>query len=253
MVLGLVLTSCGSNESNENSTTILKPESTKVSGELNTCYEVINKEYKIDNNDMYPVLSISIKRISDNVPFDKTKTVPYGTSVAGKNTHIGFGIELFDKDGNSIETINATANGLGGVYDSDDIQSIINLQNGETANVRWSIESDILMKAKSFRITSAMESVEISESGTSEDSDISEPGSMDELLDSYESYIDKYISVMQKVSKNDMSAIEEYPALIEQAEKLGTELDKNQDEMTSSQLNRFMKLQSKFTKAMSNL
>ena len=75
----------------------------------------------------------------------------------------------------------------------------------------------------------------------------------DEMLDSYEKFVDSYIAIMKKVAKNDMSAMEEYPKLMEKAEKLGDELDKDQGDMSNTQLARYMKIQAKFTKAMTDM
>ncbi len=74
----------------------------------------------------------------------------------------------------------------------------------------------------------------------------------DELLDSYESYIESYISLMKKASsKNgDISDMEEYLAFMKKAQDLSSELDKNQDDMTSEQKKRFNDLQDKFAKSL---
>lgn len=257
---GLLFSSC-SDEPSGSETATLKPQSTKVSGALSHSYEVVDKEYMTTNDGYSSMLAVSIKRVSDDLPFVPNETSPYGVSSMGKDTHVGIGIELFDENGNSIETINASEGGSSGVYSHEDIVSIINLQKGETATVRWSIDDALVSKIKSFKITTAMEKSNDSE-GTEGSDDSNEPesnvsqkgsGSVDKLLDSYEGYIDKYIVFMKKASKNDMSAMEEYPKLMEKAQKLGTELDKNQGDMSSAQMQRFLALQTKFTKAMSQL
>lgn len=67
----------------------------------------------------------------------------------------------------------------------------------------------------------------------------------DIALDSYEEYVDQYIKVMKKISTGDESAISEYTALIEKAEKMDEKLAKLSNGFTTAQLNRFTKIQEK--------
>ena len=71
----------------------------------------------------------------------------------------------------------------------------------------------------------------------------------DALLNSYEQYVDKYISYMNKAAKGDMSALSEYPALMEKAQELSDRMVEAQGEMSSSQWNRYMKITTKMTEA----
>ena len=71
----------------------------------------------------------------------------------------------------------------------------------------------------------------------------------DALLNSYEQYVDKYISYMNKAAKGDMSALSEYPALMEKAQELSDRMVEAQGEMSSSQWNRYVKITTKMTEA----
>jgi hypothetical protein len=71
----------------------------------------------------------------------------------------------------------------------------------------------------------------------------------DSLLDTYESYVDKYISYMKKAANGDMSALSEYPALMEKAQELSEKIDNAKDDMSSSQLKRYMEITMKMTNA----
>lgn len=75
----------------------------------------------------------------------------------------------------------------------------------------------------------------------------------DKVLTDYESFIDSYIRAMKKAKAGDMSVMSEYPALLENAEKLGDELQENQGQLTFAQAKRFIKLQTKLVNAAANL
>ncbi len=75
-------------------------------------------------------------------------------------------------------------------------------------------------------------------------------GDIDRLLDAYEEYMDEYIKLAKKAMNGDMSAINDYPELLEKAEQLEKELDEEADDMTPAQLARFQKISAKAASAM---
>lgn len=83
------------------------------------------------------------------------------------------------------------------------------------------------------------------------DSDGSSSGSKewDELLDSYESYVTSYIRLLKKASNGDISAMAEYPKLMQKASDLYEKLEKNIDVMSVSQSARFLEITNKMTEA----
>jgi len=95
--------------------------------------------------------------------------------------------------------------------------------------------------------------IDVSNNDDSEydDSDTSSSGSenWDELLDSYENYVDKYISYMKKAAKGDMTALAEYPSLMEKAQDYSDKLQRAQGEMSTSQWARYNKISMKMMKA----
>lgn len=72
---------------------------------------------------------------------------------------------------------------------------------------------------------------------------------VDEMLDSYEEYVDEYISYIKKASNGDMSALEEYPKLMETANEYSEKIEKCQGVMTPSQLSRYNKISMKMLEA----
>lgn len=75
----------------------------------------------------------------------------------------------------------------------------------------------------------------------------------DALLDSYEQYVDKYISFAKKVNNGDLSALTEYTSLMQKTNDLGEKMQNAKSEMSASQLARYMKILNKMAKVVDNL
>ena len=249
-IMAICIAACGGKKnSEEKETIVLTPETTRISGDLGDYFNVVDKEYTV-TDDWGDLVTIEVERTDMDYSFDLKGVEPYGTSGKGITGHAGFGIEIIDEDGNVIEKTAATASGLSGMYSSDDMKEALKLKAGETGTVRWSFHFDSDKKPAKFRLTSSYEEVDSSNwdsnSSSSDDDDSysssSSSGSQDwdALLDSYEQYVDKYISLMKKASKGDMSAMAEYPALMEKAQEVSERIKDAKDEMSSSQMARYI-------------
>jgi hypothetical protein len=62
-------------------------------------------------------------------------------------------------------------------------------------------------------------------------------------------YVDKYISYVRKAANGDMTALVEYPSLMEKAQESSNKLQKAQGSMSSSQLARYNNITMKMMKA----
>lgn len=182
-MVALSFVSCGGGskkdtvESKEDEGIVLSPETTRIKGDLGDYFEVVDKEY-IVTNDFGDLVSIEVKRTNTDYAFDLNGIEPYGTSGQGVYGNAGFGIEILDEKGNVIDKVSPTASGLSGMYSSEDMKEALKLKPGETASVRWSRHFSKDKKPVKFRITSAYEAVESSESNSpstsSYDSDFEE-------------------------------------------------------------------------------
>lgn len=76
-------------------------------------------------------------------------------------------------------------------------------------------------------------------------SDNASDSNFDELLDSYEKYVDKYIAVMKKAQSGDASAMSEYPDLLEEANNLSEKIQNVKGDLTPSQLSRYTRINNK--------
>lgn len=90
-----------------------------------------------------------------------------------------------------------------------------------------------------------------SDDDDSDNNKVSSAGSekWDALLKSYEEYVDKYISYLKKASKGDMSALSEYPALMQKAQEFSDKMKNAESDMTVSQWARYNKITMKMLEA----
>lgn len=69
----------------------------------------------------------------------------------------------------------------------------------------------------------------------------------DDLLDEYESYVTKYVSVLKKAHNGDISALAEYPDLLRKSNEIGEKLQKAKGQMSQSQVDRYIKITTRLT------
>lgn len=75
----------------------------------------------------------------------------------------------------------------------------------------------------------------------------------DELLTTYEEYVDEYISFAKKAANGDMGALSKYSSLMEKAQELSEKLSRAENEMSASQWSRYTKITVKLTKALEQM
>lgn len=74
---------------------------------------------------------------------------------------------------------------------------------------------------------------------------------VDDMLNEYERFVDKYIALYKKAANGDMSAMSEYAQYMESAESLSDKIDRCAGEMNAAQTKRYMEITNKMTKAAS--
>ncbi|GEM_PF-3199337 len=138
--------------------------------------------------------------------------------------------------------------------DTDVVNKLLNSSVGESTAFRFSYpllneNPDIVNQIDDFDITidlyaknaAGKSSSNASASGASED--------WDDILDDYESYVDNYISCLKKATNGDMETMEEVEEMLEDAQELSDKLDKAEDNLSSSQMSRYLKITSKLSSA----
>ena len=99
------------------------------------------------------------------------------------------------------------------------------------------------VEAESESVEAESESVEVKEETATSKED------WDAVLESYDSYIDQYIKLMKKAANGDVSAITEYSAMMGKATDLSNKMSKAGNDLSASQMAKFMKLQTKLASA----
>ncbi len=256
-VLAISLTACSAGGK-------LTPTSKKVNGPLGKFFEVVERDYKMTEYELVYELSVEFKRIAKGGPTD--------ASWSSKPT---FTVELLDEDGNSITSEHTDV-----VFSEKQLEAVFSLGIDETATITFRFFKNMTKGAVKFKVSSKwldgdgsdnssevdlvettegdLSDIEVDDDSYSDDNDSdsdvdtsSSSGSEDwnALLDSYENYVDKYISYMKKAAKGDMSALSEYPSLMEKAQEFSDKMKNAQGEMSSSQWARYMKITTKMSKA----
>lgn len=229
------------------------PKTINIKGDLGEYFEVVEKEYRIpiNENSFEQIITVEIRRKDKDFPFDVDRINPFGTN-GDEEHHVGFGIELLGENG-PIEVKNATEGGFGGPYSSEDVSSLFKLKKGETGFIRWSIDKNV-KEIKQFQITSALEKSNNSNSGYSSDYETgsySGSSDIDQMLNDYENYVDQYLIFLKKAQKGDMSALSEYPDLLEKAQQLEQSLEqaRNDTDFSPTQMKRMVAIQQKLANA----
>lgn len=236
--------------------TSLKPVSKKVNGPLGNYFEVVEREYRINDNS----ISVELKRIEEGGPEE--------ASWASEPTFI---VELLDEGGNVISSESSDV-----VLKKDQLETIFSLGMHESSSI--TLKFNETSGAVSFKVSSkwnesADEQNEVDEYDDNdidfdedlEDDDIdydedesshavtSTSEDWDALLDSYDSYVTKYVSLVKKAAEGDLGALAEYPELAEKAQEISERMEKAQGEMSPSQWAKYMKIAQKMMSAATEL
>lgn len=129
---------------------------------------------------------------------------------------------------------------------SSELYIFMPLANFESIKIRLNKEG------QSDKVSLLDDTDENTETDSNSDSDeisSSDSEDWDDMLESYEEYVDQYISYLKKASSGDMNALSEYPALLEKAQEFSDKMKNAQSNMSASQWSRYIKITNKMTKA----
>lgn len=289
-MLFLLAASCGKKQNSndgQNDAIELKPASTEITGEMEGCFTVIDRNYKVKFEDFVGgVLTVELVRTDNPLPFstDDRQLYSYSTYSASPYVQVGFGIDLLDEDGNIVDKTSASASGLSGPYSPDECVDLVKLSKGKTGTIRFSISEDA-KEATSFRITSAFQygggsgnssepeiyTINEEEGNSSSDDsyvevieiddmddDISDKPSSgskgtqnwDSLLDSYEKFANRYVDFYKKVKDGTITITSpEYAEYMQEAAEFAEKAQNAKGSMNAKQLARYNKITMKIASA----
>jgi len=72
---------------------------------------------------------------------------------------------------------------------------------------------------------------------------------IDEMLISYEKYVDQYLKYVKKIKDGDLSAMTEYTSFLKRSTDLGEKMEKVKGNFSSAQLKKYLEINNKFTTA----
>lgn len=260
MVLIVLATfsSCGGNkksnseelQARRDKTVELKPYDTKVKGYLSNVLEVVDGTYSLSYKAEFPsptTIQVKIKSIA------KGNANDYGLQDKNDGPLV---MTICNKDGVPVANFPEIQSN----YKSDGLLKDMMSKCDEN----WilfdrSAYHDVLPDDCATFIITSKETKKSSDSNDDEDSsDFSDTGDKkwDKMLDDYEAYVDKYLSMIKKMNKDDsLDALLDYPDLLEKAKKLEKSLEeaKTSKSLSSKQVKRMAEVQVKMINAMSDM
>jgi hypothetical protein len=223
------------------------PENTQVSGDLAANIEVVEQPYTISYSGGDLRLAVKLKALNslEGQEFEEIKA------------------ELLDDSGMPVSGLGTfrISKGLWAAADDNaKVDEILKNGSGETAieliYSSWGAAGTkealkLLEEGRTFMIFTETSKLKSSPTVVSTPATSSSTGSTNwnKLLDSYENYVDQYIKLMKKANEGDMSAMTEYIDFMEKAEDLSEKLEDADDELTTAQATRFLKIQDKMLNA----
>lgn len=246
-LMALTIVSCGKKKIEDSFE--VSVDNTTIGGKLSSYFTLVDKTYKYN------------KGIIDKVNVELLCIEPLP-----ENLKAYIAVEVLDEEGTVISARKADA------WSFNDYDVLRQASSGQIVTIKIENHENIGegIPAK-IRLSSIVEeddeksgSISLSsDDSSSDDTDYKEEAESstyssdsedwDALLDSYEQYVDKYISLMKKAANGDMSALTEYPALLEKAQEVSERMEDAKDEMSSSQMARYMKITNKMANAAQNM
>jgi len=247
----LLLTSCGEETIPEKT---INANNIAISGEGGNYIKVVDGDYTLKAIDDKIILAVK---------FELTKK--YDRQNEGELGNISL-IPL-DKSGIAVPNIGLDLSPAT-MSDWDKLKDLLKGDVGKTTMIsfEWNyfskkdFQARIMKETENFEITRADFTESTTEISSDENSTnvtddaISDIGSedWDKMLDDYDEYVTQYVKLYKKAIKGDNSALAEYPAMMEKASALQESMAnaQNDDQLSSKQLIRMTKIQTKMLEAM---
>lgn len=262
-IVALVMTSCGSSEDSvkfESNTIMYNGEPTlEIVDATLTMESTECKSGAVTFTEDRPVLRVTFKVVK---------------KIEEKVIYGNLGFQAYDADGSKLKKLKFNVGGVGTDYEqAKKLGELLNKEVGTTETIKFgpnkkgemymNFEVEKLDMFKMYIELSPYtekESEDYRSSISSDDSEDSESVSSesdsedwDSVLDSYEDYVNNYISLLKKAKNGDMDALSEYPSVMKDAQELSEKLQKAKVSMTSSQLSRYTKITTKMTQAAASM
>jgi len=249
----ILLTACGGNSIKEKT---IKASDISISGDVEDYIKVVDGDYTLKVVEDKVVIAIKFELIEE---YDLDGEPELGN----------INLIPLDKSGAAVPDLGLDF-GPATLSDYDKLKNLLKGEVGKTVIIsfEWDyfadedVQNRIMSETESFEITNAdftgSESAsddysDDEDDSYSDDEDDSYSASgdedWDEVLNSYEKYINQYIKLMKKAKNGDASAMTEYAEMMENATDLADKMGNAGDDLSASQMAKFTKLQTKLANA----
>ncbi|EFI16551.1 hypothetical protein HMPREF0156_00133 [Bacteroidetes oral taxon 274 str. F0058] len=220
----------------------VKNKSTDINGYLNGYLEVVDGSYKIsmvENNLILNVKLKVVKQLEESELYEISAELldESDMPLSGLGTFLASYMNFSD----DIDKINDALKEGTGEITVKLIYSVGEDNSKESEALKIASE-----KAKSFSINSKIkDDVTISENNGNKN--------WEKILTDYESYTNQCIKLLKKANSGDVSAMTEYLEVLQKAQDIQESFLEAEDDITTAQMERFVKIQKKLIDATSDM
>ena len=220
----------------------VKNKSTDINGYLNGYLEVVDGSYKIsmvENNLILYVKLKVVKQLEESELYEISAELldESDMPLSGLGTFLASYMNFSD----DIDKINDALKEGTGEITVKLIYSVGEDNSKESEALKIASE-----KAKSFSINSKIkDDVTISENNGDKN--------WEKILTDYESYTNQCIKLLKKANSGDVSAMTEYLEVLQKAQDIQESFLEAEDDITTAQMERFIKIQKKLIDATSDM
>lgn len=220
----------------------VKNKSTDINGYLNGYLEVVDGSYKIsmvENNLILNVKLKVVKQLEESELYEISAELldESDMPLSGLGTFLASYMNFSD----DIDKINDALKEGTGEITVKLIYSVGEDNSKESEALKIASE-----KAKSFSINSKIkDDVTISENNGNKN--------WEKILTDYESYTNQCIKLLKKANSGDVSAMTEYLEVLQKAQDIQESFLEAEDDITTAQMERFIKIQKKLIDATSDM
>lgn len=133
------------------------------------------------------------------------------------------------------------------------VLALVSCGNSKTEREDSSNAALEMLDDAALQTEQVMDDASAETSYSEEESESSDGEDWDSLLDSYEEYVDMYISLLKKASAGDLSAVSEYTSYMSKAQEVSQKMADATSKLSPAQLSRFNKINQKMLQAAQNM
>mgnify|MGYP003253191405 FL=1 len=222
-----------------------------ISGTLRDFVKVVDGTYTLSNNGEDAFATIEFELI--NEPYGEVAPILSKTNssqvilqiIDSKGNYIELGLWGFSADYRELEKLDDLIY-KSKIGDKRRISFTMHYFNSnENSELVFTNATNFEVIDRAFSYSSDEDVVSIK---TSDSKSVTTKGeNSDEMVDSYEKYVEQYLKYVKKVNDGDISAMTEYAELLDKTTDLSEKMEKAKGQLSPEQLKRYLNITNKFT------